>query len=98
MRGEVTDRSLGESLDSGGRVGRSTVPTLSSVSVSVFLAPLPKRSWISLAAGAWHAATRTWARAAMVVVPVEENLPGGDEGRGGEGRVASAAAWAGTLR
>ena len=36
-----------------------------------------------MAAGAWHAATRTWARAAMVVVvPVEENLPGGDEGRG----------------
>ena len=71
------------------------IPTLTIAASlrAVFLAPLPKRSWISLAAGAWHAATRTWAAApAPGGGRLEENLPGGGEGR------AAAAAWAGTLR
>ena len=62
------------------------IPTLTIAASlrAVFLAPLPKRSWISLAAGAWHAATRTWAAAVPVVVVGWKKIYL-EEGRGTEG-------------
>ena len=64
------------------------IPTLTIAASlrAVFLAPLPKRSWISLAAGAWHAATRTWAAAVPVVVVGWKKIYL-EEGRGGRRRL-----------